>query len=234
MNVQFVVFVVVIGYVMQVECEGVGLVFVMLCIFVLFDDLCGWWYMIKGVDWCYLWGFGSDLVGYVDELVVQVSFEDVVVYVCWVGGMLLIVVQWECVVCGGQYGLCFVVSWIVDGKGYVIVNYWDGVFLIFDIGEDGYVGIVLVGCYLFNGWGFVDMIGNVWEWLFDQLLFGCWIIKGGLFLCVENYCVNYCFVVWQVQEYDFGVLYIGFCVVYLVLLKLGLLYVQDKYVFIFY
>lgn len=40
-------------------------------------------------------------------------------------------------------------------------------FLVFDLVEDGYVGLVFVGCYVVNGFCFYDMIGNVWEWMKD-------------------------------------------------------------------
>lgn len=221
-NAQFAAFVAATGHVTQAEREGAGPVFVMPRTPVSLDDPRGWWHMIKGADWRHPRGPGSDLAGHADEPVVQVSFEDAAAYARWAGGTLPTAAQWERAARGGQHGPRPAASWIADGKGHATANHWDGVFPILDTGEDGHVGIAPVGCYSPNGWGLVDMIGNVWEWSLDQPSPGRRIIKGGSFLCAENYCANYRPAAWQAQEHDLGASHIGFRVVYPAPLKPGL------------
>lgn len=212
-NRQFAAFVKATGHVTQAEREGGGPVFVMPTHPVSLDDPRNWWRMIKGADWRHPRGPDSSFSGHMDDPVVQVSFEDAQAYARWARGSLPTIAQWERAARGDQSRPRSATSWIRDAKGRARANTWQGSFPAGDTGEDGHVGIAPVGCYDPNSWGVVDMIGNAWEWTLGEAAAGRRIIKGGSFLCAENYCANYRPAAWQAQEHDLGASHIGFRIV---------------------
>jgi len=48
-----------------------------------------------------------------------------------------------------------------------MANTWQGEFPVENTGQDGYQGTAPVGAFRSNGYGLLDMIGNVWEWTTD-------------------------------------------------------------------
>ncbi len=53
----------------------------------------------------------------------------------------------------------------VDGK--LMANFWQGEFPWQNFKEDGFEGTSPVGSFPPNGYGLVDVTGNVWEWTTD-------------------------------------------------------------------
>lgn len=54
------------------------------------------------------------------------------------------------------------------------------------------------------------MAGNVWEWTKDQVAGGQHLIKGGSFLCADDYCFRYRPAAREVGPPDTGASHIGF------------------------
>jgi formylglycine-generating enzyme required for sulfatase activity len=71
-----------------------------------------------------------------------------------------------------------------------------------------------VGCYEANGYGLFDMTGNVWEWTSDEVPGATpgegRLIKGGSFLCADNFCLRYRPSARQSGPPDTGSSHIGF------------------------
>ena len=97
-----------------------------------------------------------------------------------------------------------------------MANTWQGFFPLINNADDGYVFTAPVGCFPENGYGLNDMIGNVWEWTRlaniqeNNLAMPQQVLKGGSFLCAENFCARYRPSARQVQDTTLGADHIGF------------------------
>jgi formylglycine-generating enzyme len=191
-----------------------------------------WWRYVAGANWHQPTGPGSTVADKLNHPVVHVAYEDALAYARWRGRDLPTEAQWEFAARGGREGED---DWssAFDGDGKPIANTWQGLFPIFNSEEDGYSGTAPVGCFMPNGYGLYDMIGNVWEWTAD------WykpsharepavnpsgpefhqvsargspsrVIKGGSFLCASNFCARYRPAARQPQEVDLSAAHIGF------------------------
>jgi formylglycine-generating enzyme len=168
-----------------------------------------WWAYVPGADWRHPDGPGSTMSGRETHPVVHVAFDDAAAYASWVGKRLPTEAEWEFAARGGlaEAEYCWGDRLMVDGR--VPANVWQGEFP-WRNDKPGPPGTEPVGGHPPNGYGLCDMAGNVWEWTSDGYRPGhdpacCTppsvdpkvlsvplkVIKGGSYLCAENYCSRY-------------------------------------------
>jgi sulfatase modifying factor 1 len=196
---QFEKFVAATGYKTGDEKEGNGGVFKI-------DGDHGEWQQMNGVTWRH--PDGGTTSPPADEPVVQVSWNDAAAYAKWAGKRLPTEAEFEYAARGGLVGKEY--SWgdELRPNGKPAANWWQGEFPTHNTGEDGYIGRSPVGEFPANGFGLYDMTGNVWQWCADWADDDYYaksprdnpqgppagterVIRGGSFLCAENYCRNY-------------------------------------------
>ncbi|WP_197060680.1 formylglycine-generating enzyme family protein [Arthrobacter sp. L77] len=179
-NAEFAVFVAATGYVTVAErpldpvgfpglspCDLApgGLVFTPSPGPVDLGDWTQWWRWVPGACWQQPLGPGSSIDGKEDHPVVQVSFADAGAYAAWVGKRLPDEAEWEFAARGGLSD-AFTYAWgdEVRPDGVLMANTWQGRFPYLHTGANGWKGTSPVGTFPANGYGLLDMIGNVWEW----------------------------------------------------------------------
>jgi sulfatase modifying factor 1 len=203
------------------------------------NDVRNWWEYVPGAYWKKPGGPRSTINGRDRHPVVQVAFEDAEAYAAWAGKSLPTEAEWEYAARGGLDGARF--AWGEDEvpNGARMANTWQGDFPWHNSKEDGFEGTSPVGSFEPNGYGLLDMCGNVWEWTSDFFRMQhseerpCCVprnprvsapqsaepiprrvIKGGSHLCAPNYCLRYRPAARQGETVDTSTGHIGFrCVV---------------------
>lgn len=199
-NAQFAAFVEATGYVSVAERLGNSLVFVDASGSVDISDPGQWWRVVKGASWQQPMGPGSTIEGRETLPVVHVAFEDAQAYARWLGADLPTEAEWEVAARGGIVGARYAWGNAQPDGAAPRANIWQGLFPLADSGGDGYKAQASpVGCFPANGFGLYDMAGNVWQWTKDEFRAAPvdpgtaprQAIKGGSFLCADNYCLRY-------------------------------------------
>ena len=195
------------------------------------NDARNWWEYVPGAFWKKPGGPGTTINGRDRHPVVQVAYEDAEAYAAWSAKALPTEAEWEYAARGGLDGATF--AWgeehFPDGKPRA--NTWQGEFPWQNLKADGFEGTSPVGSFPPNGYGLVDMTGNVWEWTGDAFdrrepaapccapdaapeRFPRRVIKGGSHLCAPNYCLRFRPAARQGETIDTSTSHIGFrCVV---------------------
>jgi formylglycine-generating enzyme required for sulfatase activity len=184
-----------------------------------------WWHYIVGANWRHPGGPDTSIEGHADFPVVNVTYKDALAYAQWRGADLPLEVEWEWAARAARPEPA------EDHAQPTAANTWQGIFPVFNTGEDGFVGLAPAGCFAPNTLGLYDMIGNAWEltasrWSPDHSdgeiapdqvpvqLHGPQnqqrVIKGGSFLCAPNYCMRYRAGSRQPQEEDLAASHLGF------------------------
>ncbi len=130
-------------------------------------DYTNWWAYVPGASWRTPRGSQSSLDGLDDHPVVQVAYEDAEAYAAWRGAALPTEAEWEHAARGGLKGAAFCWGDEPYPDGRQLANTWQGEFPWQNLVLDGYEGTSPVGSFPANGYGLVDMAGNVWEWTSD-------------------------------------------------------------------
>jgi formylglycine-generating enzyme required for sulfatase activity len=172
----------------------------------VFDPKVGDWVKTDGADWRHPDGPKSSAKA--DEPVCQVSWTDAIAYAKWAGKRLPTEAEFEYAARGGLVNKKY--SWGDELRpgGKPVANWWQGNFPNDDKGEDGFKGRAPVKSFPANGYQLYDMIGNVWEWCSDYYSEDYYakspkenppgpesgterVLRGGSWLCAENFCSNY-------------------------------------------
>lgn len=164
------------------------------------------WEKVEGADWQHPEGKNSEAKP--DEPVCQISWNDAVAFAKWAGKRLPTEAEFEYAARGGLTGKKY--SWGDELKpnGKPVANWWQGEFPAKNTLEDGFLRRAPIKSFPANGYGLYDMTGNVWEWTSDWFAEDYYqnspkinpkgadsgtekVIRGGSWMCSENYCSNY-------------------------------------------
>ena len=152
-----------------------------------------WWALIAGADWRHPQGPETSLDGLMPHPVVHVAFEDACAYAEWAGKRLPTADEWEVAARGGLVDQDYAWGAEKSPDGRWLANVWQGPFPWDNKETDGWFWTSPVGSFPANGYGLVDVCGNVWEWTSTPFAVPAGeqerrVIKGGSFLCADNYC----------------------------------------------
>ncbi|MEM9939400.1 MAG: formylglycine-generating enzyme family protein [Pseudomonadota bacterium] len=170
------------------------------------------WILMSDATWKTPEGDGSSIQGRENQPVVHVSKRDAEAYASWAGGRLPSEIEWEYAATLGLPDADNPTSGAYDENG-PRANTWQGVFPVVDLGSDGHSGAAPIGCFEPDRLGLYDMIGNVWEWTDTPFGEGTHTMKGGSYLCADNFCRRYRPAARHPQGTDFSSNHTGFRIV---------------------
>jgi formylglycine-generating enzyme required for sulfatase activity len=180
------------------------------------DDPWIWWKYVAGANWRHPQGPGSDISQLQNHPVVQVSWIDAMAYAKWAGKALPTEAQFEYAERGGLDRQPYAWGSQLTQNGKWMANTWQGQFPLQNKASDGFSGTSPVGAFPPNGFGLYDMSGNVWQWCADWYRPDYYsqapaknpagpdsgfdpdepgvakrVVRGGSFLCTDQYCSGY-------------------------------------------
>jgi formylglycine-generating enzyme required for sulfatase activity len=131
------------------------------------NDFRNWWTWTPGADWRHPEGPGSTVDGRQRHPVTHVAYADAVAYAEWAGKSLPTEAEWEYAARGGLDGATYTWGNEFAPRGRMMANTWQGEFPWQNLLLDKFEGTSPVGSFPANGYGLVDVTGNVWEWTSD-------------------------------------------------------------------
>ena len=184
------------------------------------NEVTSWWKWEKGISWKNPRINPKGIDDIMDHPVVHVSWDDAYAYAKWAGKRLPTEAEWEWAARGDQINPKYSWGNEPLDKGLSKANYWQGHFPYLNLKKDGFEMTSPVGSFKPNGYGLFDMSGNVWEWCSDFYHVDSYlmnesqgiclnpkgpknsydpiepniqkkIIRGGSFLCNDEYCSGY-------------------------------------------
>jgi formylglycine-generating enzyme required for sulfatase activity len=138
---------------------------------------------------------------------VHVARADAEAFAAWRGARLPTEAEWEAAARGGLAAAEYAWGDALMPEGRLLANVWTGAFPWY-FARAGAPGTTPVGAFPPNGFGLVDVIGNVWEWTASPFTTAgdapcacaagagqggpaLAVLKGGSFLCAAEYCARY-------------------------------------------
>lgn len=161
------------------------------------------WQQIPGTDWRHPRGPETTIHALALHPVVQVTLADALAYCAWAGGDLPTEPEWEYAARGGRQGAIYTWGNEERPSGRFMANTWQGHFPYHNTAEDGFRWTSPVGSFPANGFGLLDMAGNVWEWTNDRYCLPTMatetltpfapqhVVKGGSHLCAPGSSFRY-------------------------------------------
>ena len=182
------------------------------------NDPSKWWEWTVGANWQHPEGPNSDILDKMDHPVVQIAWEDANAFCKWAGKRLPTEAEWEWAARGGKENMVYPWGNESINKGDPKANYFQGLFPVENTMKDGFETTAPVNSFEPNEYGLYDMSGNVWEWCEDWYNVAYYqqnkdristasgpeqaynpmmpyqqekVIRGGSFLCTDDYCSGY-------------------------------------------
>ncbi len=187
-----------------------------------------WWKLKSGYTWQSPNGPQTEKA-FPNEPVRFVTKNDAEHYAVWLGRDLPSEIEWEYAAKAGQTQDTPLHQAPMDHHQHPQANYWQGEFPFHNTKQDQFEGVAPVGCFAANNFQLSDTIGNVWEWTssvyqgaHDQHMGDYqhlrqtnipsqnFVIKGGSYLCADNYCARFRNSSRHPQEFDLATSHVGF------------------------